>query len=219
MLRVLLLLRALFFLAARAENRAHTHTHTETLPSTPTPTPTQQQQQHPQTQHPTQRNSQLRVLVENPEMWATILGVAFPQSSNYFLNYVIARAFMMNLFRLIMPHGGMWRWIGQMLATGCTSARLHAASERYRAAIIYPASIRYGREPGLVLVSFEERERDREGRGGACVCLGIAVSPVSSFFPLHTSLTQTHSPLRLLHAQKKNPPKKNHQQPTASSSS
>ena len=99
----------------------------------------------------TKPNSQLRVLVENPELWAQILGVAFPQSSNYFLNYVIARAFMMNLFRLIMPHGGMWRWIGQMLFTACTSAG-HAATERYRAFIIYPASIRYGREPGLVLV-------------------------------------------------------------------
>jgi hypothetical protein len=52
---------------------------------------------------------------------------------------------------LIMPHGGMWRWLGQMLATGCTSAR-HAATQRYRAMITYPASIRYGREPGLVLL-------------------------------------------------------------------
>lgn len=32
-----------------------------------------------------------------------LLGAAFPNSSNFFLNYVIARAFMMNLFRLIMP--------------------------------------------------------------------------------------------------------------------
>lgn len=69
------------------------------------------------------------------------------------MNYVIARAFMMNLFRFIMPHGGMWRWIGQMLFTGFTSVG-HAATERYRAFIIYPASIRYGREPGLVLLIF-----------------------------------------------------------------
>jgi DNA-directed RNA polymerase III subunit RPC2 len=50
-----------------------------------------------------------------------------------------------------MPHGGMWRWIGQMLATTGTAAR-HAATERYRAFVVYPASIRYGREPGLVLL-------------------------------------------------------------------
>eukprot|EP00878_Enallax_costatus_P038775 GHUV01044241.1.p1 GENE.GHUV01044241.1~~GHUV01044241.1.p1 ORF type:complete len:215 (+),score=34.90 GHUV01044241.1:3-647(+) len=58
---------------------------------------------------------------------------------------------MMNLFRLIMPHGGMWRWIGQMLFTGAASFN-HAATERYRSLIIYPASIRYGREPGLILL-------------------------------------------------------------------
>jgi hypothetical protein len=51
-----------------------------------------------------------------------------------------------------MPHGGMWRWIGQMLATSCTAAR-HASTERYRAFCVYPASIRYGREPGLVLLT------------------------------------------------------------------
>ena len=50
-----------------------------------------------------------------------------------------------------MPHGGMWRWLGQMLLTGCTATG-HAATERYRAFITYPASIRYGREPGLVLL-------------------------------------------------------------------
>ncbi len=50
-----------------------------------------------------------------------------------------------------MPHGGAWRWVGQFLFTGCTSVN-HAATERYRAFITYPASIRYGREPGLVLL-------------------------------------------------------------------
>jgi hypothetical protein len=32
------------------------------------------------------------------------------------------------------------------------SRRRHAATASYRACIIYPASIRYGREPGLVLI-------------------------------------------------------------------
>lgn len=50
-----------------------------------------------------------------------------------------------------MPHGGMWRWIGQMLLT-CFTSSGHAATERFRAFITYPASIRYGREPGLVLL-------------------------------------------------------------------
>ncbi|WIA30966.1 hypothetical protein OEZ86_001014 [Tetradesmus obliquus] len=95
--------------------------------------------------------SQIKMLADNPDQWALLLGAAFPNSSNFFLNYVIARAFMMNLFRLIMPHGGMWRWIGQMLFTGFASFK-HASTERYRAFIIYPASIRYGREPGLILL-------------------------------------------------------------------
>jgi hypothetical protein len=47
----------------------------------------------------------------------------------------------------------MWRWIGQVLFTGGTSFG-HAVTERYRAFIIYPASIRYGREPGLILLIF-----------------------------------------------------------------
>lgn len=38
-----------------------------------------------------------------------------------------------------------------MLFTGAASFS-HAATERYRAFIIYPASIRYGREPGLILL-------------------------------------------------------------------
>lgn len=47
--------------------------------------------------------SQIKMLADNPDQWAMLLGAAFPNSSNFFLNYVIARAFMMNLFRLIMP--------------------------------------------------------------------------------------------------------------------
>jgi hypothetical protein len=45
-----------------------------------------------------------------------------------------------------MPHGGMWRWLGQMLFTACTGAG-HAATERYRAFILYPASIRRAPRP------------------------------------------------------------------------
>jgi len=53
----------------------------------------------------------------------------------------------------VCADGGMWRWIGQVLFTGGTSFG-HAVTERYRAFIIYPASIRYGREPGLILLIF-----------------------------------------------------------------
>lgn len=58
---------------------------------------------------------------------------------------------MLRLLSTSAADGGMWRWIGQMLFTGFTGFK-HAATESYRACIIYPASIRYGREPGLVLL-------------------------------------------------------------------
>lgn len=47
--------------------------------------------------------SQVQVFFENPEKWAQVLGAAIPQTSNFFLNYVITRAFMLNLVRLLMP--------------------------------------------------------------------------------------------------------------------
>jgi hypothetical protein len=47
--------------------------------------------------------SQVQVFIEHPESWARVLGAAIPQTSNFFLNYVITRAFMMNFVRLLMP--------------------------------------------------------------------------------------------------------------------
>lgn len=91
------------------------------------------------------------MLVESPETWPSVLGRSFPNSSNFFLNYTVVRALLLNPLRLLLPHGGAWRWLGQALLTGCANAG-HAATERYRAFVVYPASIRYGREPGLVLL-------------------------------------------------------------------
>jgi len=47
--------------------------------------------------------SQVQLFLKHPEMWAQVLGSAIPQTSNFFLNYVISRAFMMNFVRLLMP--------------------------------------------------------------------------------------------------------------------
>jgi hypothetical protein len=47
--------------------------------------------------------SQVQVFFKHPEQWAQVLGAAIPQTSNFFLNYVITRAFMLNLVRLLMP--------------------------------------------------------------------------------------------------------------------
>jgi hypothetical protein len=47
--------------------------------------------------------SQVQVFIEHPESWAKVLGAAIPQTSNFFLNYIITRAFMLNFVRLLMP--------------------------------------------------------------------------------------------------------------------
>lgn len=50
--------------------------------------------------------SQLQAIIDHPEAWVQLLGTAIPQTSNYFLNYVIMRAFMLNFVRLLMPREG-----------------------------------------------------------------------------------------------------------------
>jgi hypothetical protein len=47
--------------------------------------------------------SQVQLFFKEPEQWAQVLGAAIPQTSNFFLNYVITRAFMLNPVRLLMP--------------------------------------------------------------------------------------------------------------------
>jgi hypothetical protein len=45
----------------------------------------------------------VQLFFKQPEQWAQVLGAAIPQTSNFFLNYVITRAFMLNPVRLLMP--------------------------------------------------------------------------------------------------------------------
>jgi hypothetical protein len=45
----------------------------------------------------------VQLFFQKPEQWAQVLGAAIPQTSNFFLNYVIMRAFMLNPVRLLMP--------------------------------------------------------------------------------------------------------------------
>ena len=45
--------------------------------------------------------SQVAVLLRNPESWILVLGASFPQSANFFMNYVALRAGMMNMFRQV----------------------------------------------------------------------------------------------------------------------
>jgi hypothetical protein len=51
----------------------------------------------------------VQTFLRHPEAWAQILGAAIPQTSNFFLNYVVTRAFMMNFVRLLMPRKALAR--------------------------------------------------------------------------------------------------------------
>lgn len=54
---------------------------------------------------------QLNQFINNPQGITTQLGTAMPSSSNFFINYLALRSFGLVPFRLILPHGGIWRFI------------------------------------------------------------------------------------------------------------
>jgi hypothetical protein len=56
---------------------------------------------------------QIRRLIQNPSQITNVLGESLPTSSNFFINYVALRAFGLVPFRLVLVHGGIWRWLGK----------------------------------------------------------------------------------------------------------
>jgi Calcium-dependent channel, 7TM region, putative phosphate len=56
---------------------------------------------------------QIRALIEQPSRITDILGESLPTSSNFFINYLALRAFGLVPFRLVLVHGGIWRWLGK----------------------------------------------------------------------------------------------------------
>ena len=55
--------------------------------------------------------NQIKRLVQSPGEISNILGESLPTSSNFFINYLALRAFGLVPFRLILVHGGIWRWL------------------------------------------------------------------------------------------------------------
>ena len=56
---------------------------------------------------------QIQTLIEKPGLITDVLGESLPTSSNFFINYLALRAFGLVPFRLILVHGGIWRWLGK----------------------------------------------------------------------------------------------------------
>lgn len=50
-------------------------------------------------------------LIKSPGDIGVVLGASLPESSNFFINYLALRAFGLVPFRLILVHGGIWRWL------------------------------------------------------------------------------------------------------------
>ena len=50
-------------------------------------------------------------LIKSPGDIGIVLGSSLPESSNFFINYLALRAFGLVPFRLILVHGGIWRWL------------------------------------------------------------------------------------------------------------
>ena len=55
----------------------------------------------------------LQQLIETPNNITSELGQRLPASSTFFINYLALRAFGLVPFRLILVHGGIWRWLGK----------------------------------------------------------------------------------------------------------
>lgn len=56
-------------------------------------------------------SQQITQFINNPQGITTQLGTAMPSSSNFFINYLALRSFGLVPFRLILPHGGIWRFL------------------------------------------------------------------------------------------------------------
>jgi hypothetical protein len=54
---------------------------------------------------------QVKYLIQNPGAISPTLGTSLAKSSNFFINYLALRAFGLVPFRLILVHGGIWRWL------------------------------------------------------------------------------------------------------------
>ncbi|CAD7699105.1 unnamed protein product [Ostreobium quekettii] len=78
-----------------------------------------------------------------------MIGTAMPLSSNFFINYIVMRAFFLMPYQLLFPHPNWWNFLMKLGGhCGC------APTERERTELLEPTSIRFGREFGVVMLTF-----------------------------------------------------------------
>jgi hypothetical protein len=64
---------------------------------------------------------QIQKLIERPGQIMEVLGESLAISSNFFINYLAIRAFGLVPFRLVLVHGGIWRWLGKCALHPCAA--------------------------------------------------------------------------------------------------
>ncbi|GMH42492.1 hypothetical protein BSKO_10411 [Bryopsis sp. KO-2023] len=92
--------------------------------------------------------SKLDVIVNGGESITQLLGEALPTSSNFFINYVVLRAFFLVPYQLMLPHPGVWQYLLRF------GGKIGTKTARAKALLMKSCSIRYGREYGIVMLIF-----------------------------------------------------------------
>lgn len=55
--------------------------------------------------------SKISAIVQGSEGIVEILGTAVPASSNFFISYIVLRAFFLVPYQLMLPHPGVWHYL------------------------------------------------------------------------------------------------------------
>ncbi|KAK9817083.1 hypothetical protein WJX72_009273 [[Myrmecia] bisecta] len=92
--------------------------------------------------------SELGIWINNPAGIPASIGVTLPNSSNFFINYIVIQGIAMLPFRIMYPHIGVL--VGLFRLMGCCGL----PSEREKTAALWPHSVRYGREIGTIMLIF-----------------------------------------------------------------
>ncbi|KAL0050237.1 hypothetical protein WJX82_006955 [Trebouxia sp. C0006] len=93
--------------------------------------------------------SQLAQSIKDPASIPSLVGTALPSSSNFFINYVITQGVAMIPFRIMFPHIGVLVALFRILHI-CGPPK----SDRDKVAALWPHSIRYGREIGVMMLIY-----------------------------------------------------------------
>lgn len=97
-------------------------------------------------------------IIRDPGNIFDSLGVALPNSSNFFINYITLRAFCLVPFQLLIPHPGVWHYLFQF------GGHLgFARTKRAFVQLFTPRSVRYIISNHKLLISNYYYNLDMEG--------------------------------------------------------